>query len=238
MIHQGSGTCPPLPAHALHHVGCGAPDTENTPAALSSSGCKGEPGGVGRRGGDAPGRAEHPGRSGARGRPAPGPGRLVSRPPGAWRLLHGSRPAPREAERARSSGRRAGSARAAAQASGRARTHLHTPRSGRARAAGAPARRAEDSCCSSGRRRAALARGRGRRGREPRGRARREPRLVRAGAELAWLPGRETVRPEPRRGPLAGRLLLSPAASLCAAGQRRPAGRGGSGGGSELFPSG
>lgn len=49
-------------------------------------------------------------------------------------------------------------------------------------------------------------------GGEAGGRGRRESRLVRAGAKLVWLPGRETVRPEPRRG-LAGRRLLSPAAS-------------------------
>lgn len=59
-------------------------------------------------------------------------------------------------------------------------------------------------------------------GGEAGGRGRRELRLERAagrGARVA--PGRETVRPEPRHG-LAGRRLLSPAASLSRRGAAPP----------------
>lgn len=115
------------------------------------------------------------------------------------RLARGSR----EAERERASGRRAGSAGSAARTSGRARTHLRTPRSGRARAAGAPARSAADSCCSAGRRRAARARGRGwgRRGRGP-----REARAAaRAGCRTRNSRGSGPRDRAPRAAPRAGR---------------------------------
>lgn len=155
---------------------------------------------------------------------APGPGRRRARELGG-----GGEGARRLRSRSPARGSRA---------SGRARTHLHTPRSGRARAAGAPARTAADSCCSSAAARQPGARGRGGRGGRAGGEAKRgasRGSCVRAGAELAWLPGCAAGWPAAAlaRRRLSGSFPLPPpdsAATLASAG--------GFGDGGELFPRG
>lgn len=114
--------------------------------------------------------------------------------------LPGGRRAPGGRERGIDSGR-AGGKRGLREA----RTHLHTPRSGRARAAGAPARTVADSCCSSG---LARRRGGGEVGRPQAKKGARPGSCGLVGAELAGFPGRAAGWPAVRAC-----RLPSPAAS-------------------------
>lgn len=187
---EQDGRPPPTrPTYTLHHAGCRPRDPGRTPAALSSSDFEGPPGGARPRAGDAPEPARHPPSPteeavGPVGRRVPGPRRPVSQPVArrGRRVAApaGLAPGPGR-RRARELGGggegarrlRSRSAARGSRASGRARTHLHTPRSGRARAAGAPARTAADSCCSSAAARQPGARGRGGRGDRAGGEAKR-----------------------------------------------------------------